>query len=419
MPLSTLPSFLRLWSLVRSYRGLLRAALSDRPSSRPTSAVPFLLRGQFARERSRAQLELSHGQALGTGYIRLQDFSETTNTELGEALNRLKASNMQRLVLDLRDNPGGPLDQAIAVANRFLKRGQMIVSTRGRIPNSDEDYHATEQGGFTDVPLIVVVNRGSASASKIVTGAMQDHDRGPGGGGDDVRQGAGTVGLSHLQQCWPRPDDRPLLHAERPDDSAAVGRQLRRVPAYSQHEQTGTRPHNAADLKLTDGQRKVYGGGGVEPDHFVVGPVDGFNPTRFTRLLSGRSLFVGFAERFTKEGDDRPGAQSAAKHRVAPGWVLSDAMVDEFHQYLVDQRVQIDEAAMKSDMAFVKAMIHFEVDVDLFGVEEARRTFSKVDPQLLAALGYFDEAAHLLTLNTSATAGQAVRAPSSDTPTNR
>jgi hypothetical protein len=89
-------------------------------------------------------------------------------------------------------------------------------------------------------------------------------------------------------------------------------------------------------------------------------------------------------------------------------------MVDEFHQYLVDQRITIDEAALNADMAFVKAMIHFEVDVDLFGVEEARRTFSKVDPQLQAALHYFDEAGHLLTLNTSSTAGQAVRAPASN-----
>jgi len=357
--------------------------------------------------------------APGTGYIRLQDFSETTNAELGEALNRLKAANMQRLVLDLRDNPGGPLDQAIAVANRFLKRGQMIVSTRGRIPNSDEDYHATEQGGFTDVPLIVVVNRGSASASEIVTGSMQDHDRG-------LVVGETTFGKALVQSVYPIANGAGLALTTGRYYTPS-GRMIQRpwdgsfdeYLTYSQHEQTGTRPHNAADLKLTDGQRKVYGGGGIEPDHFVMGPVDGFNPTRFTRLLSSRSLFVGFAERFTKEGDARPGAQSGAKHRVAPGWVLTDAMVDEFHQYLVDQRVPMDEAAMKADMAFVKAMIHFEVDVDLFGVEEARRTFSKVDPQLLAALGYFDEAAHLLTLNTSATAGQAVRAPTANAPTNR
>ena len=116
--------------------------------------------------------------APGTGYVRLQDFSETTNEELGEALTKLQAGGMQRLVLDLRDNPGGPLDQAIAVSNRFLKKGQMIVYTRGRVRSVEEDYVASVQGAYGDVPLIVLTNRNSASASEIVSGAMQDHDRG-------------------------------------------------------------------------------------------------------------------------------------------------------------------------------------------------------------------------------------------------
>ena len=105
---------------------------------------------------------------------------------------------MQRLVLDLRDNPGGPLDQAIAVASRFLQAGQMVVYTRGRIPQLRRGLpRAPTEGGYTDVPLIVLVNRGSASASEIVTGAMQDHDRGVDRRRDDVRQGAGAVGLPH------------------------------------------------------------------------------------------------------------------------------------------------------------------------------------------------------------------------------
>jgi carboxyl-terminal processing protease len=112
-----------------------------------------------------------------TGYIRLQDFSETTDDELGRALEKLSASGMNRLVLDLRDNPGGPLDQAIRVTNRFLPRGQMIVYTRGRVPNADVDYRATEPSDYTDLPVVVLVNRNSASASEIVAGALQDHDR--------------------------------------------------------------------------------------------------------------------------------------------------------------------------------------------------------------------------------------------------
>ena len=113
-----------------------------------------------------------------TGYVKLRDFSETTDRDLRRALNELKDEGMQRLILDLRNNPGGPLDQAIKVANQFLPRGDLIVYTRGRVTNSDQDYHAREETDFTELPLVVLVNRMSASASEIVAGAIQDHDRG-------------------------------------------------------------------------------------------------------------------------------------------------------------------------------------------------------------------------------------------------
>ena len=116
--------------------------------------------------------------AEGTGYIQLRDFSETTDRELGTALRDLTNQGMKRLVLDIRENPGGPLDQAIKVSNRFLKKGDLIVYTRGRIPNSDQDYRGVESSDYTNLPLIALANRRSASASEIVTGAIQDHDRG-------------------------------------------------------------------------------------------------------------------------------------------------------------------------------------------------------------------------------------------------
>jgi carboxyl-terminal processing protease len=333
----------------------------------------------------------------GTGYVRLQDFSETSDAELGEALKKLTGQGMQRLILDLRDNPGGPLDQAIAVSNRFLKRGQMIVYTRGRIPNSDEDYRAIEQGGYTDVPLIVLVNRGSASASEIVSGAMQDHDRG-------LVVGETTFGKALVQSVYPISSGAGLALTtgryftpsgrliQRPWDGSFDD-----YLTYSYREQEENVSHDPKDLKYTDAGRKVYSGGGVQPDHFVNGPVEGFNPSRFSRLLMTRGAFIGFAERFTKEGDQRPAAAaSAASYKVAPGWTVTDAMLAAFKEYLVAQRVRLDEAAFKADEAFIKAMIHFEVDNDLFSFEEARRNLSRVDPQVQAALGYFGEAKQLV-----------------------
>jgi len=319
---------------------------------------------------------------------------------MGEALTKLKAQGMQRLMLDLRENPGGPLDQAIAVANRFLQKGSLIVSTRGRIPNSNEEYRAVTEGGYQDVPMIVMVNRQSASASEIVSGAMQDHDRA-------LIVGERTFGKALVQSVYPiandagiavttgryyTPSDRMI---QRPWDGAFDD-----YLTYSLKDQEETREHNPADLKYTSGGRKVYGGGGIEPDHFILGPVEGFNPTRFARLLVSRGGFIGFAEKFTKEGDQRPGSQSAAMYKVAPGWQVTDAMIEEFKKYLTSQGGKIDEAAFKTDLPFIRAMMHYEVDVDLFSVEEARRNLSKVDPQIQKALGYFDEAKALIAKKT-------------------
>jgi len=334
--------------------------------------------------------------APGTGYVRLQDFSETTDEELGEALTKLKAAGMQRLMLDLRDNPGGPLDQAIAVSSRFLKRGQMVVQTKGRVPNSDHEYRTEVEGGYTDIPMIVMTNRNSASAAEIVSGAMQDHDRGLLVGettfGKALVQGvyriSGGAGLALTTGRYYTPSDRMI---QRPWDASFDD-----YVTYSYRDQEPAAKHDPSQLKYTSGGRKVYSGGGIEPDHFVAGPIEGFNPSRFSRMLRDRGAFVGFAERFTKEGDARPAAKSVAAYKVASGWTVTDAMVEDFKQYVAGQRVRIDEEAFTKDVAFLKAMIRFEVDVDLFGIEEARRNLSRVDPQLQQALGYFDEARQLL-----------------------
>jgi carboxyl-terminal processing protease len=337
----------------------------------------------------------------GTGYVRLQDFSETSNAELGDALTKLKAGGMERLVLDLRDNPGGPLDQAIAVSNRFLRQGQPIVETRGRIPNANEKYNANQRGGYTDIPLVVLVNRGSASASEIVSGAMQDHDRA-------ILVGEATFGKALVQSVYPIANGAGLALTtgryytpsgrmiQRPWDSS-----FDEYLTFSQRDQDPLRTRSATDLRYTDNNRKVYSGGGIEPDHFVPGPVEGFNPSRFARLLHSRSVFVGFAERFIKQGDVRPGARSVGTYSVAPGWVLTDAMMAEFRKYLESLRYKVDESVYAADLPFIKAMLHYEVDLDLFGAEEARRAISKVDPQLQAALRYFGEAGDLLAASTA------------------
>jgi carboxyl-terminal processing protease len=337
--------------------------------------------------------------APGTGYLRLADFSETSDEEIVAAMKKLTSQGMERLVFDLRDNPGGLLDAAIGIASHFLKRGQMVVYTRGRVQNADKDYPAVSVGEYPSVPMIVMVSRGSASASEIVTGAMQDHDRaiivGEQTFGKALVQSvyriANGAGLALTTGRYFTPSGRMI---QRPWDAA-----FDEYITYGLRDQDEHRDHAASQLKYTDSGRKVYGGGGIEPDHFMPGPIEGFNPSYSSRLLFSRGMFVGFAEKFTAEGDDRPANRRAGnQHKVQRGFEVTPAILDEFKEYVTSQHVKVDDAAFAADTAFIKAMIHYEADVDLFGMEEARRQLLKVDPQAKFALGFFDEAKNLLTL---------------------
>jgi carboxyl-terminal processing protease len=334
-----------------------------------------------------------------TGYVKLAEFTETSDRELGDALEHLTSKGMRRLVFDLRDNPGGALDQAIRVANRFLPRGALIVVTHGRIPTADQEYRATEESDYTHLPIVVLVNRNSASASEIVSGALQDHDRA-------LVVGETTFGKALVQSVY-RISEGAGLALTTGRYYTPSGRLIQRpwdgsfdeYLTYTLRDQNGERQHSASELKYTDGGRKVYGGGGIEPDKFVLGPVEGFNPTRFGRMLFARQAFANFADQFTAEGDTRLSDANKTKKRIARGFVVDEPMLNDFRSSLQSQKVKIDEESFKKDDAFIRAMIHYDIDLALFGVEEARRNLIAKDPQAQFGLGQFAEAEHLQELS--------------------
>src|SRR5256885_2827850 len=228
-----------------------------------------------------------------TGYIRMQDFGENTDHDVKAALRDLTSKGMKRLLFDIRGNPGGPLDQAIKVANEFLPKGRMIVYTRGRISNSDQDYRATEDSEFADVPIVMIANRSSASASEIVTGALQDHDRayvvGETTFGKALVQSVyridGGAGLALTTAHYYTPSNRLI---QRPWDATFDEYQL-----YTLRDQETERTHNPTELRHTDSGRPVYSGGGIEPDKRIAGPVGpgstgGVNQGRLVPLLEWR-----------------------------------------------------------------------------------------------------------------------------------
>ncbi len=308
-----------------------------------------------------------------TGYIHMKDFGENTDREVKAALRALTKQGMRRLLFDARQNPGGPLDQAIKVANSFLPKGKMVVYTRGRISNSDQDYRATDEGDFQSIPVVMLVNRNSASASEIVSGALQDHDRA-------YIVGETTFGKALVQSVYRIANESGLAlttaHYYTPS-----GRLIQRpwdvsfdeYLSYGSKEQEANKSHNPSDLKRTAGGRPVYSGGGVEPDRHIPGQYDGFNPTTFGRMLWVRQEFEDYAQKFTAEGDTRISQQSTGRRSVSRNFTVDEAMVADFREHLKTRRLKIDEEAFQKDLPFIKTMIRHRIDEVVFGVTEAKR----------------------------------------------
>jgi carboxyl-terminal processing protease len=336
-----------------------------------------------------------------TGYIRMQDFGENTDRDVKHELHDLNAKGMKRLLFDIRGNPGGPLDQAIKVSNEFLPKGKMIVYTRGRVPNSDQDYRATEESEFTEMPIVALVNRNSASAAEIVSGALQDHDRaylvGETTFGKALVQSvyriSGGAGLALTTAHYYTPSGRII---QRPWDAS-----FDEYLSYTLRDQDANKPHNPSDLKRTDAGRPVYAGGGIEPDKRVAGPLEGFNPARFGRMLVARGEFANYAQKFAAEGDTRVTQASTNRKLVKRNFVVDEAMVADFREQMKTDKLKVDEEAFAKDIEFVKAMIRFEIDNAVFGIADARRHLIGVDPQAQAALQMFGEAQKLTELSKS------------------
>jgi carboxyl-terminal processing protease len=245
--------------------------------------------------------------------------------------------------------------------------------------------------------MVTLVNRSSASASEIVAGALQDHDR-------SLIVGETTFGKALVQSVFKvsseagaaittaryyTPSGRLI---QRPWDGT-----FDEYLTYTLRDQNANQAHRAEDLKLTDSGRKVYSGGGVEPDRRLDGQVMGFNPTRFSRTLYARNFFASFGERFSRQGDTRIAPTTARQAReLSKDFEMTDALLSEFRQYLAQANFKIDEAAWAKDDTFIRSMLRFEIDLDLFGVSTAWQNLSRQDPQLQYAVRFFPEAEQLL-----------------------
>jgi carboxyl-terminal processing protease len=322
----------------------------------------------------------------GVGYINLdRGFNTTTSDEMRQAMRDLQREGMTSLILDLRNNRGGLVDQAKKISNIFLYRGQKIVSMRGRpsvFPNRDE---VAFNNNPEESPVVVLINRGSASASEIVAGALQDHDR--------ARiVGENSFGKGLVQSVFPLRDGSGLTlttgHFYTPS-GRLIQRDYSGRSFYDYYLRRGDKSsEQPVEEKRTDTGRTVYGGGGIEPDVAVkVPPTELALQRAWTEAIFQfvRSLVAGQTPGLPEFKIDRAVEHG---HRLTAGeYQVTDKVLAAFKAFVRERKdLKADETQVDKDADWLKRQIRFEVVTAAYGQEVARGALAAGDVQLQRAI---------------------------------
>jgi carboxyl-terminal processing protease len=333
----------------------------------------------------------------GVGYVAMTGgFNQTTADEFQAALENLHSKGMNMLVLDLRDNRGGLLIQAVRVANTFLQRGQLIVKQQGRIRGSTQPYIALNDAPDT-VPLVVLVNSGTASAAEIVAGALQDHDRA-------LIVGENTFGKGLVQIPYPLEYDSALLLTIAKyftPSGRLIQRDYSNSGFYDYYTHGGLANKKASappsgPESYTDTGRAVYGGGGISPDEIA-------KPTEFT--IAERRLadpVFAFALELTTgriAGFENYKVQHAIEYNhdlQSTDFPVTDAVFKEFKRFVAGKPVfKVTPEQLDRSRAFVERQLRFELATAAYGSVAALQVFNERDPQLARAIDAMPRAREL------------------------
>ena len=313
----------------------------------------------------------------GIGYVRVSTFNETTDSDLNEALRQLDVSKLDGLIIDLRNNGGGLLNQAVGMADMFLDKNEIVVSHRGRA-SQERRYYAVRGNQGIEVPVIVLINGQSASASEIVSGAIQDHDRG-------LIVGEVSFGKGLVQTQFPLSEDTALLLTTAryyTPSGRLIQRDYKNVSLYDYHY--NPQPPTKPEVKLTDSGRQVFGGGGITPDDIIAAP----KPDDFQQMLYRRGVFysqqqgVGDFIRF----------YLGEKPDITKEFVVNDAVVTEFRKYLDKQKIKYTDADVQANINWLKWQIKREVFTSYFGLNDGYKVELQDDVQLEKAIELIPQA---------------------------
>jgi len=317
-------------------------------------------------------VDLAYEIRPGVGYIHLAQFQETTAQEVIGAIDSF--GNLKGLIFDLRGNPGGLLSQAVEVCDHLLSKGQGIVSQRGRA-FPDQVYTATHGNGGHTFPIVVLVNRGSASAAEIVAGALQDHDRA-------LIVGETSFGKGLVQTVYDLGDHTMALALTTYHYYTPSGRLIQRnysgVSLYDYYTHGGAQPADNAnrEVKLTDAGRTVYGGGGITPDEKIESP----KSNHFQDSLLMKDVFFHFAPVYL------------ANRTVDKNFQVDSAVLAEFKKYLTSQNIDWTDADLNGVMDWLKISIKEKIFIVQFGESQGLRALADWDPEIQKALTFLPEA---------------------------
>ncbi len=312
----------------------------------------------------------------GIAYIHIEKFDETTNDELTEDLHQLGEKSLKGLILDLRNNPGGLLQEAVDVSDHFLEKHQLIVYHFGRHAPMKR-YFASHGDSGNEYPIVVLVNRATASAAEIVSGALQDHDRA-------LVMGETSFGKGLVQTVYPLSEQTGLAlttaHYYTPS-GRLIQRTYDNVSLYDYYYRSkdAVLPHT--EVRLTDGGREVFGGGGINPDLKVEPPA--LTPAE-DRLVQHDAYF-GFAKYYL-----------GVHKTIARDFEPNEETLQAFKTYLKQQDIQVSDQELQQGLEYVKDQVRYKLVESIYGEDEANKIVMENDFVVKRALQAFPQAQELM-----------------------
>jgi len=330
------------------------------------------------------------------GYICIRGFSGTTTREFEEKMASLVNQGMKRLILDLRTNGGGTLVQSIEISDEFLPRDALIVSMKGRHRDFNREFRALKDDQYEKIPLVILIDKGSASAPEIVSGAIKDNDRG-------LIVGEDSFGKGLVQTVFPISHNAAVaLTTARyfTPSGRSIQRDYTHIEDYILSKKA---PEEEREVRYTIGGRKVLGQGGISPDYEVKSSLDDI-----IYYFRYKGAFFSYARKFVKNEtplsrmfiflqEKRSKTENAGgKTVIGRDFRANSQIIEDFKSYLQESKIEYDQAEFESTTAEIKRWLEKEIFSVLWSQEDGWWAYQRDDPVVLKAIEVFPEASSLI-----------------------